>query len=276
MTQVDILWDEWRLNFAPEETFGEMAKRGTCVETRGVNNEPTVVISDELEERGKLAEVLRNAGFSSCYVNAVWPRDILVQHGDKVILGKTHCIGAVGGRYVFDDFESKVMLASVGDEPIRFPNYRNDLEGFFGIPFVPIIPARTRTHIDSDVLILPGIMIVDKDSFERKKGGLDNATTYREVAKEHGYELIVDDLAMEMHLKPLNCLVLNKDGEPFVVANSLTPHFLGILKNLGVDYETITANKSWRSNGSIRCRTNYVVDRTLFDWMGYQTTLTGV
>lgn len=53
---------------------------------------------------------------------------------------------------------------------------------------------------------------------------------------------------------PYNCLVLPGD---FVVANEKTPRFLGLLKELGVSYATVNADKSYDYGGSIRCRTHY-------------------
>lgn len=84
-----------------------------------------------------------------------------------------------------------------------------------------------------------------------------------EITKKHKQELVIVP-SSEYQFLPLNCLVLEKNGEPFVIANKRTPTLLSILKDLGVGYEKVEAENSPRwGNGSIRCRTNVVANKKL-------------
>ncbi|KKP36720.1 MAG: hypothetical protein UR28_C0039G0031 [Candidatus Peregrinibacteria bacterium GW2011_GWF2_33_10] len=270
LKDVDILWDRVPPKNLVVGNITEGLTQNTYIETRAVNDSPTVIISSYFESRSRLADILRNMGIESCYIDLTWPRDFVTSKGSKVILTKSHLECSIGGAFVLN-VDGFGFSSTIGH---NFASYITNAEAmgkFFGMNIFPIEPIN-NTHIDSDVTIIYPYVIVDRQSYHKTNNKLHicNETTFAEVAKDNNCTLIVEDFSDEETFKPLNCLVIYIKGRPFVIANSFTPKFLNLLKSLHIDYETVHADISpVKYNGSIRCRTNLVIDPELFTYLGF-------
>jgi hypothetical protein len=177
---------------------------------------------------------------------------------------------------VIDDINGRLGFASTRGHTFSIWTSKNQnssvsaLESFFGIGLSMISPLGL-SHADSDVMIAPPYVLADSLSYHAKPSkGMVNRDAY-DAVQDKGYELVVLNLGAEGAYKPLNSLVLSNGGRPFVIANSMTPNFLHELDNLGVAFETVTADRSpLVYNGSIRCRTNYLSNAFLLECHGYK------
>lgn len=237
-----------------------------------VKDKPQVVISSHFESAERLYNILTANGFSAYFTPEKWPRDQFNLFQDKYIfLGGAGFLG-IGGEFVFGNDFGLASRGNVKSFRILERQKLDLAETFFGVPIfgmhVPQQYSKTQ-HIDTVVMTIPSknYMLVDQ-SFYEATASFNNL---ERLAKKYQQELVKVP-SSEHPLIPLNCLVLEKKGEPFVIANKRTPTLLGILRNLDVDYETVDAYDSpkW-GYGSIRCRTNIVANKKLIRraHMGY-------
>lgn len=241
-----------------------------------VQDKPYVVISSHFESAERVDDILKANGFNACFTPEKWPRDKFNSFQDRYIFWRGINFLGIGGEFVFgNDFG----LASRGNlnllsqplserekDRVERERARIDIaEKFFGIPIYGMYVSRKyvkTSHIDTAVMTIPhkNYILVNQSFYE----GSRSFNNLDEVAQKHRQELIKIPSSEEDRFHPLNCLVLDKNSEPFVIANEETPMLLGVLKDLGIDYETVKADDSplW-GNGSIRCRTNAVANKKL-------------
>jgi hypothetical protein len=232
-----------------------------------VKRKPRILISKYFEDKKGLREIVRSQKFMTKEIDNHWPRDLFTYFNKKLLTINDFEFGAEQGNYVFgksfliassnafsqgDLFETNVI-----NEMITGMEDRKLLSDFFG---VKLYELKTGTidrfcgmsdHIDRWCLSLPksNYLIVEKRYYDKIKDQFDA------IGKEHGVEVVYFDSGSESVKQPCNCLVLPNG---LVVANEKTPNFLGLLKNLNVDFETVNADQSYNFEGSIRCRTHYI------------------
>lgn len=213
----------------------------------------TVVISAHFEASDAIADIVSRLGYDVAFTDCHWPRDEWVEHNGKIALPKNHNIASEGGLFVYDQFGGSLAFASTnGIDPGL-----DSIQRYFGVTYKRIVPNLHPNHIDSNALIATPYVFTDKNCYNYEK----NQPVFDSIK---GYKLVVADIGEEWQLKPLNCLVLNFNGKPFLIANSNTPKFLEELEKHGVRFVDVSAYDSpIYGEGSINCRTNIISDLSL-------------
>lgn len=230
-----------------------------------VKDKPQVIISSHFESAERLYNILTANGFSAYFTPEKWPRDQFNSYQDKYVLGGGENFLGTGGEFVFGNDFGLASRGNVKSFRILERKKLDLAETFFGVPIfgmhVPQKYSKTQ-HIDTVTMTIPSknYMLVDQSFYDATV----SFNNLEELAKKYKQELVKVPSSEESVLLPLNCLVLEKDDEPFVIANKRTSTLLGLLKDLGIDYEMVEAYDSptW-GNGSIRCRTNIVANKKL-------------
>ncbi|MEK6968963.1 MAG: hypothetical protein AABW48_00890 [Nanoarchaeota archaeon] len=243
------------------------------IQTLSVTYKPSVIIANSFESAEELGQVVKRLGYKVGYTAHDWPRDYLISFNDKYIARNPgNRAIAEGGCFVFGkDYlifsENIVTLNSKTDSKKRI--LRNTLEQFFEVPVYSITgyysPKGLMRHIDLTLLPIPQreMLIVDNRHY------IQATHAFKQIAKAQHLELVV---AKHCSLWALNCLVLEYQSNPVVIANDETTPFLKLLDELKLDYEMVTADTSPLAGGSIRCRTNTAANIELFKEFGFEYT----
>lgn len=237
-----------------------------------VEYKPSVVIAGVFESAQELGNLVENLGYEACYSLCEWPRDQMISFRDNYISGgKSDQKIAEGGNFVLGK-DYLIFSEEIYTSNFNFKTsvnakrkIRETLEDFFKVPIYSIESyvdsAGPRGHIDLTLLTIPQreMLIVDNRHYKQASTGL------KQIAKAQNLELVI---AKNCRLWALNCLVLDCQGSPVVIANEKTKPFLNLLSELKLDYVTVIADKSPSQGGSIRCRTNTAANACLFEQLG--------
>lgn len=242
-------------------------------QTLSVTYKPSVIIANTFESAPELGNLIKKLGYKVGYTTEDWPRDYLISFNDKYIARNPgDRVIAEGGYFVFGkDYlifsENIVTLNSKTDSKKRI--IRKTLEQFFEVPVYSVNGYYSNQglmeHIDLTLLSIPQreMLIVDNRHY------IQATHAFKQIAKAQHLELVV---AKHCSLWALNCLVLEYQNNPVVIANEETIHFLKLLDELKLDYETVIADTSPALEGSIRCRTNTAANLELFKQFGFEYT----
>jgi hypothetical protein len=228
---------------------------------------PRVLISELFESKVELKSIIENQGRKVKMTPFDWPRDWFLYWRKKFIsnksfkkvgeqgnfvFGKDYCLST---DYAFSDNQfGKNKLCKYVDN--KQQKEKEVLEEFLGVPIYKAImknvgnPREHVPHIDLFALTHPtsNMLIIDTQLYDVNKD------IFYEISEKHKTEIVVYNSKDERYRYPYNCLVL-QDG--FVIANSKTPRFNDLLKELGIEFETVESDYSTKLGGSIRCRTHF-------------------
>jgi len=275
---------------------GESYSRIFSVEELDVPDDGySIIVSSIFEDKRRLDEILKSNGFNSVTSRTSWPRDKFVRRGNLYVKGSVNRDLATGGKFVFGEdfgfysssYKNNYYLLDAGIIPEGWRINRDEtafqskleyllkidkefsetLEDLYGCPMYSLVGRYANAqnegdHIDLTIMVLPKSKVIIIDKLRHQTYG--RLERLEEIADKHGHKLIVLDTKKERIYFPLNCLVLEKNDEDFVIANSDTKGILKVLKSLGVNYETVKSNVSPHSGGSIRCRTNEMHSKKIF------------
>ncbi|MBT4352186.1 hypothetical protein HOD20_06665 [archaeon] len=221
----------------------------------------TVIISDQFEDADNLAGIVKDLGYPVAFTDCPWPRDHAAEHGRKIARKSSYIYAGDEGHYVFDVMGGPVAFVSTLLYR-RYPNRKNivaTISNHFGVNLLPVTPTKpAQSHVDSNVMIANPWIICNDLGYHNKS----NSTVFDSV-QSFGYnDRVILKIRKELDYLPLNCLVLEDNGLPFVIANSMTSDFLDELRNLRINHTTVTSDISPKQGGSIRCRTNEVSNPT--------------
>lgn len=236
------------------------------IEELVVEDRPSVVIADTFESLYDLVEIVEGLGYESYFCWDYWPRDRINSFNDCYIPCKNRLRGrkiGAGGYFVCGK-DYSIFSEDIYEKPGLRNKLAETLEDFFEVPVYMVEAYACRNsigHMDLTVLPIPqkDILIVDSRHYKQQK------ERFEEIAEAQEQKLVV---AEGCHSWACNCLVLEKDGEPVVVANEKTKKFQKLLSKLNLDYVTVLSDVSPSLNGSIRCSTNQAASPELFPHLG--------
>jgi len=222
-----------------------------------------------------LAEALAKEGFKVEIAPCQYPRDRYLFHQDRYCTKKDHLGISEGGMFLAGEDYLLVSkkLPYFGWKELKLSREEREaafrqIETFFpntriypvssGVPGESIGPI-SAGHIDPGVMLLPRskILIVDRCVYV---GIPHYQEEFEEMAEAEGLEVKfysnpdVEEDSYENF--PLNCLVLPKGDSEIIFANSKTPSFVRLLRNLDLEVRTVPFHHSTTWGGSIHCATN--------------------
>lgn len=239
------------------------------IKTLSVEYKPSAIIANEFESARELGKIVAQLGYEVGYTTNPWPRDYMVSFNEHYISrGEGGRKIAEGGCFVFGKdyliFSEEIYFSNEADRLKR--KLQKTLEQFFKVPAYSVGSYCSRggseRHIDLTLLTIPqrNMLIVDENHYKQIP------KDFKHIAKAQNLELVI---AKNCQLWALNCLVLDYQGSPVVIANEKTRPFLKLLKELKLNYATVLADQSPELGGSVRCRTNTAANLTLFDQFGF-------
>ena len=239
--------------------------KGDETHTLDLEHKPAILISRYLTAYKKLIGICNNLGYDTYVTDKIWPRDQFIgQNG--FYMGFNFSKAAQGGNVVYRN-RSMLISDKIPNREVELAKMRD----FFDEPIyaTPCLFAPTKSdgsrrresyidHIDLTMLSIPqkNLMLVDSNHYAQQHNALERILSRNEIIEVKN--------GPEWYDWPLNCLVLEDNGNPVVVVNYLTDNIQGVLKDLGIDYETVASEDCETLEGSIRCRTNEAENAKVF------------